>query len=149
MNSSKIPFPNIGMLEKDKLVVSLGMISNHDGLTHYMFKIVDSVSIPYEVFIGLGYTPKQAAFYLAWWFEALQKALESLCVKSEEVCIYFECESQLRCHVTVRAKSLDEAYGLVEEIPQMVVTNLNEKVSFAVKEYMFDALGKEFPEENN
>jgi len=139
-NSSNTTSSSIDMLEKDKLVVSLCMDSQSDD----MFKIIDSVSIPYEVLIGLGYTAIQTAFYLAWWFEALQKALESLSVKPEEVHIEFECEHQLQYTVTVKADSLDEAYDLMDELPQMVVTNLNEKISYAVKEHKFDALGYEF-----
>lgn len=130
------------MSEKDNLVVGLDRYSYDDD----MFKIIDSVSIPYEVLIGLGYTAIQTAFYLAWWFEALKKTLESLCVKSEEVHIEFECEHKVQYTVTVRADSLDEAYDLMDELPQMVVTNLNEKISYAVKEHKFDALGYEFSE---
>jgi len=75
------------------------------------------------------------AFMFVWWFEALEKVLDDLCLASEEVQILFDSKDKLKYCIVVNATSEPEAAEIFDKIPCMVSDMLTKKIDNAEEKY--------------
>ena len=87
-----------------------------------------------------GIEVRYLAFHFAWWFEALERTLNKICLDTEEVQIEFVSKDKLKYCIVVDMASEKEATEIVNAIPDRVNEELAQKIKWAEEKYDINML---------
>ena len=105
-------------------------------------EVASYLALPYGCIEKGGVEVRYLAFHIVWWFDALEKILDDLCLDSEEVQMQFVSKDKLKYCIVVDTTSELEATKIVNVIPERVSKDMAIKIKNAEEKYDLSMVGE-------